>query len=215
METSQQERGVCVTLEVVYDDSDSMTDYYAPDRTLWKWRLMDVGPRPRITEPLLRRALERLPGWLRSKSWTYRKGEKYSMSDHPYGQMRGEALGLEWSYGYGGRSYQTKALALLIDTDSRLGEEYDRPVPESFEAMRDFITALSEERKAQEAKTEAYLRSPEAKTKRIQSEINQWRSLTAVFDERGFRQITPEERADKIAALEKQLAEAVGPQGSI
>lgn len=205
----------CITVQVVYDDSDPMTDYYAPDRPLYKWRVLELGERPRITEPLLRRALALLPAWLRAKEWTYRKGEKYSMSNHPYGQLRGETLeGLEWPYGYGGRDYATKGLGLLMDVDWLNEDEYREPVPADFEAMRVFVAGLGEKRRAEEAEAEARRNSPEGIRRRFETEINQWRSLTAVFDEKGFRTITPEERTAKIAALEAELERRLGLSGS-
>jgi len=60
-----------------------------------------------------------------------------------------------------------------------------------------------DERKRLEA--EAHAKTPEARRARILAEMNQVRNVTAVFDERGFHQVTEEERTKQIRELEEEL----------
>lgn len=98
-----------ITLEAVYDSSDLSSDYYSPDTPIKEWFVAEIGTK-RVTEEVLRQAAKLLPLWLQQRDWSYRKGEKYSMSDHPYGQLRiDEGLGIRY-FNHG----KPKNIALIL-----------------------------------------------------------------------------------------------------
>lgn len=75
-----------IVLEAAFDDNDIQTDYFNTGR-LAEW-FVDTYKSTRVTDRQLRLALPKLPSWLRALEWGYIKPEKYSMSDHYYGELR-------------------------------------------------------------------------------------------------------------------------------
>ena len=75
-----------ITIEAVYDNSDLITDYFDNNARLREWYVEDFNGKI-VTESKLRKSISKLPKWLQDQTWTFQKGEKYSMSDHPYGQL--------------------------------------------------------------------------------------------------------------------------------
>lgn len=123
-----------VVLEAVFSNSDIRTDYFDSDHRLERWPVCPVEGKA-VTEAKLRRALSKLPAWLRRLSWTYRKGEKYSMSDHYYGQLRVEAIGVktrnDWGYEAG--------VGLILETSTvgiyTMNDRLDKPLPQSIDEI--------------------------------------------------------------------------------
>ena len=129
-----------ITLEAVYDSSDLSSDYYSPDTPIKEWFVCEIGTK-RVTEEVLRQASRLLPLWLQSKAWSYSRGEKYSMSDHPYGQLRIEqGLGIRY-FNHG----QPKNVALILSATTwsifRMNHKADEEIPWSAE---DFGLAINE-----------------------------------------------------------------------
>lgn len=84
-----------ISLEAVYNNSDLITDYFDGNARLKEWYVEDFNGK-KITEAVLRKSLKQLPKWLQEQEWSYQKGEKYSMSDHPYGQLECGLFGEWW-----------------------------------------------------------------------------------------------------------------------
>jgi len=144
-----------ITLEAVYDNSDIMTDYFDRDHGIEEWYVCDLQGKV-VTEAKLRRAVFRLPMWLRNFNWTYQRGEKYSMSDHPYGQLRvdsGTDLRFPCSGGFGGG---TSPVGFILTSCTRrifeMNDRVDNPIPQTFEAMKALIESRIKEREEQQKK---------------------------------------------------------------
>ncbi len=195
-----------VVLEAVYDNSDLMSDYFDRDHTLAKWGIGGEVSKP-ITEQKLRAFVSKLPAWLQAYDWTFRKGEKYSMSDDPYAQLRVEVAdeGIEWRHCYQGRGDSGRSLLGLI-----IQPDYSEPngelIPSTLEGFKQLVEEKNLEYERKAAEHAAYLKSPEYKRKHLESEIRQAENITAIFDANGFHQVTEEERAAKIAGLKAELA---------
>lgn len=115
------DRKIVVALEAVYDASDGMTDYFAPD-TPWLRYFVGDYPRKVVNEATLRQFVSKLPLWLQRFNWTYQKGEKYSMSDHPYGQLRVDGQsGLVVPSTSGMNAGRMKPLSFLLTTTTESG----------------------------------------------------------------------------------------------
>jgi hypothetical protein len=69
------------------------------------------------------------------------------------------------------------------------------------------IEAEDKEEEKKRLEAEAYRKTPEARIRRIKSEIYQAESVTAVIGAKGFHMVTPEERASQIRELQKELSE--------
>lgn len=167
-----------VVLRAVYDDSDIQTDYFNRDRNLDEWFVAHLEG-SRVTESKLRRALELLPSWLREFDWTFRKGEKYSMSDHYYGQLRvdkGVGLTVKSSWG------REASLGFILTVTSlrvfEMNRKIDTPIPQSLEEIQKLI-----ERKQKEAEE----RREKAKKRMEENRAQIEAQAHAVIDEKGFR----------------------------
>jgi len=140
-----------ITLEAVYDASDIRTDYFDSDHGIEEWYVCDLTGKF-VTLAKLLRALGRLPDWLVNLKWTPRTGEKYSMSDHPYMQLRCDS-GTGLHYIDGG---DTKAVRFIITACTRsifeMNDRVDNPIPPTFEAMKAFIDSKVRDRQEQAQK---------------------------------------------------------------
>jgi len=135
-----------ITLEAVYDNSDIMTDYFDRDHGIEEWYVCDLRGKV-VTQNKLIRALCEVPDWLKPLGWAYRKGEKYSMSDHPYGQLRCDNdTGLTFRNSQG----EMKKVRFIITASWREGFELNhklnRTIPPTLEAMKAFIESKVKER---------------------------------------------------------------------
>jgi len=153
-----------ITLEAVYDNSDIMTDYFDSDHGIEEWYVCDLQGKV-VTEGKLRRAVRLLPEWLQNFNWAFRKGEKYSMSDHPYGQLRVDS-GTELRFPCsGGMRERSSPVRFILTACTRsifeMNDRVDVPIPPTFEAMRAFV----EERiRIREAKQREYAQARERAT---------------------------------------------------
>jgi len=191
-------KGRIIVLEAVFDDSDIQTDYWAPDRTIERWFVATVE-KP-ITEGKLRRVLTILPKWLQAYTWKYRKGEKYSMSDHPYGQLRAQestGLAVKKLASYGG----DRPVGLLIDISwldhFEMNDEV-KPLPESLDDIKKLIE--DKERNEEERRKRMREKMNEAQAKTIAQS-------TAVIDGRGFHILTEQEKKEEIVKLQQKELE--------
>lgn len=137
-------------LEAVYDNSDIMTDYFHRDAPIGEWFVHPLAGKV-VNEAKLRRVLGALPEWLQRYSWTYQKGEKYSMSDHPYGQLR-VATDLRFPCSAGGTSPVLLILGVTWQDNFKMNYSLTDPIPESFEAMKAFVDREIKERAEQAQK---------------------------------------------------------------
>jgi len=138
-----------IVLEVVYDGSDIMTDYWNPDAPIERWYVCEVQGKA-VTEAKMRRALMKLPEWLQKLNWKYRKGEKYSMSDHPYGQLRvDEGTGMRFPCG-GTMREGSSPVSYILDTTwediFKMNDKLENPIPPTPEAMKAFVEEVIRER---------------------------------------------------------------------
>ncbi len=189
-----------IVLRAVYDDSDLMTDYYHPDHSLEEWYVCDLKGK-RVTESKLKKGLVKLPGWLQAFKWCYRRGEDYSMSDHPYGQLRADE-GTSFAYG---NSWGDTRLVRFILTATSLGiyemnSSKDKPIPKSREEFQKLLDYESIERQ------ESRVRQVKALQK-IQPKIIE--ESHAIIDGQGFRVLTAEEKASRIEEFLEESARTV------
>ena len=191
--------GRTLNFEVVYDDSESQTDYYAPDRPLFRYPYEAIGERERVTEQLLRASLAKLPAWARGLPWAFKKGEKYSMSDHYYGQLRCDH-GLEgvpdWPFAYAGRGYQGRTLTYLVKVgyeDINCMNHADGAIPQSVEELARRVEA----KRLEQAELERTM-----KDRMVIANVKAIQSSSAVIDGRGFHVLT---EAEKLAEVKKTL----------
>jgi len=147
-----------ITLEAVYDNSDIMTDYFDSDHGIEEWYVCDLQGKV-VTESKLRRAVRLLPEWLQNFNWAFRRGEKYSMSDHPYGQLRvdsGTELSFPCSRAFGGDSSPVRfILTACTRSIFEMNDRVDVPIPPTPEAMRAFIDSKIKEREERMEKYKA------------------------------------------------------------
>ena len=140
-----------VTLEAVYDNSDVMTDYFDGDSGIEEWYVMPID-KP-ITEQKLRMATRQpgFPQWLRDLPWTFRKGEKYSMSDHPYGQLRFDQ-GFDGVFikGTSAGSGHMSKVRLIVSSSSlsifKMNSKAETKIPPTFDEFKAFIEGVNQER---------------------------------------------------------------------
>jgi len=190
-----------ITLELVYDDSDSMTDYYAPDRTYETWLVCSYKGK-RITEPRLREGIKSLPAWLQKLNWTWQKGEPYSMSHHPKGQLRFDG-GLDIRVkAYGGNSGMSLILGVgyLNGLFKANHKDWDtKEIPGNLEALQNFVADKEKERN----------RPPtvEQQERALQGHIRDIQNSHAVIDGRGLVVLTPEEKEKQIQELKEKFAQ--------
>jgi len=131
-------------LVAVYDNSDIMTDYFQRDAPIGEWFVHPLAGKI-VNEVKLRRILLSLPEWLQHYTWSYQKGEKYSMSDHPYGQLR-VATDLRFPCSAGGTSPVLLILGVTWQDNFKMNYSLTDPIPESFDVMRLFIEGKIRER---------------------------------------------------------------------
>lgn len=191
-----------IVLEAVFDDSDIQTDYFARDRPLEKWYVCELEGKI-VTEPKLRRAIEKLPAWLQALTWSFQKGEKYSMSDHYYGQLRaGQSFGLEIehlaSYPCGKRGIEFLLSVTHLST-FEMNDTKDKPLP----ASPDEIKKLIDEKEAKEL---AWRNDPERKLRVAKAHADTIANSTAVIDGRGFHVLTEQEKKEEIAKVMQKVA---------
>ena len=136
-----------VVVEAVYDNSDIMTDYFAKDTPYTSWYVCEY-PGKAVTEAKMRAALRRLPGWLRRYDWKWQKGENYSMSDHPRGQLRAD--GQTGILVYAGSSNSGREISFLLSTSSEstflMNNRKDALVPATLDEFKTLIVGKEEER---------------------------------------------------------------------
>jgi len=136
-----------ITLEAVYDNSDIRTDYFDSDHGIEEWYICDL-PGKVVTKRKLIEALCKVPDWLKVLGyWGFRKGEKYSMSDHPYGQLRcDDDTGLAFPDDSG----SSRKVRFIITACTReifeMNDRVDVPIPPTFEAMKAFVEERVRER---------------------------------------------------------------------
>lgn len=189
-----------VKLEAVYDNSDIMTDYFARDTPYEQWKICDLDG-DRVTEQKLRDALKKCPQWIQALEWTFERGEKYSMSDHPYGQLRHDhSTGVEIRNGYGGGD---RPVTLLISIshlwNNAEKSDLDTSIPATIEELRAYIEG-KQDRKEQEAKA----LKPQSRENALKSIQNSQASY--VIDEKGFHPYTQEDKNREIAKLQEEWA---------
>ena len=194
-----------IVLEAVFDDSDLQTDYWAPDRTLERWYVCDL-PGKIVTETKLRMAVAQLPTWLQALTWTFVKGEKYSMSHHYYGQLRaGQNFGLEIehlaSYPCGKRGIEFVLDITHLDTFT-MNDTKDKPLP----ASPDEIQKLIDDKEAKEL---AWRNDPERKLRAAKAHADTIAQSTAVIDGRGFHVYTEQEKKEEIAKVVQKFAPTI------
>lgn len=182
-----------IVLKIAYDDSDLMTDYFSRDRPFEEYMLTPLDGKV-ITEAKLRQALKFLPEWIRNNDWKFQKGEKYSMSDHPYGQLRvdtgiGATIKSQSSGCEVGMCFIVTATYL---STFEMNHSVDKKIPESLDILKAQIKAKQE---AEEKRRE------EMKPKIVEAEIKTIESSHAVIDGQGFRVLTPQ--------LKKELKQKV------
>lgn len=183
-----------VILEAVYDDSDLMTDYFNRDAPVEKWFICDL-PGKAVTEQGLRMALSQLPAYLQAMTWEYQKGEKYSMSDHYYGQLRmDKGLGVEVK-GSGGASGVGLIISSYAASTFEMNHKYNKPIPKTLGELQVYITNWEDERKR---------RSEALKPKILEAQIKTIQQSSAVIDGRGFHVLTKEDKTKMIADLQKE-----------
>jgi len=144
-----------ITLEAVYDNSDLRSDYFDRDHGIEEWYVCDL-PGKVVTESKLRRAVRLLPEWLQTFNWAFQKGEKYSMSDHPYGQLRADyECGLRFPTTDGGSSFVRFIITACTRSIFEMNDRVDVPIPPTFEAMKAFVESKIREREERMEKYKA------------------------------------------------------------
>ena len=191
-----------IVLEAVFDDSDIQTDYFARDRPLEKWFVTTLEGKI-VNEQKLRRAVLLLPSWLQALTWSFQKGEKYSMSDHYYGQLRaGQNFGLDIehlaSYPCGKRGIEFLLSVEHLSTFT-MNDKVEIPLP----ASPDEIKKLIDEKEAKEL---AWRNDPERKLRIAKGEADTIANSTAVIDGRGFHVLTEQEKKEEIAKVMQKVA---------
>lgn len=185
-----------IVLEAVYNNSDIQTDYFDRDARLKEWYVCDLEGKA-VTEAKLRRALRQLPEWLQNLRWDFEKGEKYSMSDHYYGQLRmDENTGIPVKRLYGGESNVRFLLRVTYLSTFEMNQRKDEPLPQSLEELRRYVENRQREREIKEIQMREKI--AEAHAKVIESSH-------AVIDGRGFHVLTPQEKTEEIVKLQQDL----------
>lgn len=186
-----------VVLKAVFDDSDIMVDYFNSDRSMFSWFVCDLEGR--VTEGKLRKALKLLPNWLQAFEWTYRKGEVYSMSDHPYGQLRvdkGLRLTVKGEHTY---SHSDRSLRFILTATFKscfnMNNSITEPIPETKQRLSQMLEAKEQEWS---------LRRREQKQRIREAQVKTIESSHAVIDGKGFHILTAEEKKQQIEDYQKK-----------
>ena len=190
-----------LVLRAVYNNSDSMTDYYHPDAWFECWYIADM-PGKRVSERKLRNAAAILPSWIRDLGFEYERD--YGRYRLRSGFIPDAAMDI---YGGGQRGIQF----LVEDSyDSSLDRAngFYKPIPESHEAFMELVEARALKRKADRMEADSHT----AKSRRTVSQIKTIMSATAIFDGNGFEVQTPETRVRRILELE-EVRQAVKVKG--
>lgn len=167
-------------LELSYDNSDGMSDYYDRFARLKNWVLWPMDGK-KVTEKKLYTILEALPKWIHDLKWTLEKGEKYSMSDHPY-----HTLISEWLMDcgelkvYGGGSSPTR---FTLSVSHKMNAALSTNIPPTKDQVKQIITKREQDR----LENEAFRKVNPPKQSIPQG-------ATHVIDGSGLRQLTQEER---------------------
>ncbi len=136
-----------VVLEAIYDNSDITTDYFAKDTPHTSWYVCEY-PSKAVTEPKMRAALQRLPEWLQQYDWKWQRGENYSMSDHPRGQLRAD--GQTGILVYAGSSNSGREISFLLSTTGEgiflMNNRKEVLVPATLDEFKTHIVRREEER---------------------------------------------------------------------
>lgn len=158
-----------IVLEAVYDNSDIMTDYFDRDHGYLEHFVAPLEGKV-VTEAKLRQALRKLPQWLQGYEWKFRKGEKYSMSDHPHGQLRADnGVGITVK-NQEGRQDCGLGFILGISYESvfTMNHSMTTPIPATRE---EFLTQVAGKEKIQEEKRQAMRKKFEEAQTKIQSKF--------------------------------------------
>jgi hypothetical protein len=152
-----------IVLKAVFDDSDHMTDYWYPDRTIFEWIIYPIEINERITRNKLEKAFRTLPEWLTEKFlWTYEKPEKYAWSPRYYGQLRTVTnTGLYVPAKYTS-SNRDKPIVFVITASAFEEDKETPPIPKSYEEMKELLNkkfAEWEEEKIREKENREKLHS--------------------------------------------------------
>jgi len=184
----------CIVLEAVYNDSEPQVDYFHRDAHLKEWFVTRLEGK-RVTEAKLRRALKLLPKWLQEYSWEWEKGEKYSMSDHYYGQLRMDRnTGIYVKKTYGGKAHVR--FLLRVTSLSKKDLENPEPLPQSLEEIRRFV----EERERRQE-----LKAIEMREKIAEAQAKVIKEAVAIIDGRGFHILTEKEKNEEIVKIQQEL----------
>ncbi len=153
-------------------------------------------------EPKLRQALRSLPPWMQALNWTWQKGEPYSMSHHPRGQLRVDG-GLDPELtvkAYGGQS----GMGFILGTGWLNGLfKANHPNWESEKPP-----ATLDELKARVKEKESILNKPptiQEQEKRLEGHIRDIQSSHAVIGAQGFQVMTEELKTLEIEKLRKEF----------
>jgi len=178
-----------IVLRAVFDDSDIQTDYFHRDRSLEKWYVSDLEG-SKVTEGKLRRALKNLPAWLRNFNWRFMKGEKYSMSDHYYGQLRvDQGVGLTVKNGWGHRTGLRFILTVTSLSAFEMNHNRAKSLPQSLEEVQELI-------EQKERESEERIRKVKENMKKVMPKIIQ--NTYAVIDKKGFHVLTRKEKQEML-----------------
>jgi len=188
-----------IVLEAVFDDSDMQSDYFHRDCPLETWYVCDLEG-IKVTEAKLVKALRLLPAWLRNYSWRLRKGEDYSMSDHPYHQLRVDTgVGVAILNNWGRRTGLGFILTVTSLRIFEMNHQKDYGIPKTFEDFKYLVS--SREREHQERKAKLIEETAKATPKIIQES-------TAIIDAKGFRILTQEEKDKMIEDFRKKHSQS-------
>jgi len=150
MKRIHTEEPVVIEIDAVFDDTDIIIDYFAPDRPIERWFVCMLEGKV-VTEGKLRSAVKLLPQWLQMYGWTYRPGEKYSMSDHPYGQLRAKEVGVTWPEHLNSGNVRSK-MDILMNTcrlsTFEMNDSIENPIPATYADFKTFIGEQIAEREA-------------------------------------------------------------------
>jgi len=188
-----------IVLEAVFDDSDIMTDYFHRDRGFQEWYICDLEGKM-VTEAKLRKAWKQLPAWLKAFKWSFRKGEKYSMSDHYYGQLRAdEGTGLEikgeFTYSHDDKPVRFILTATHLET-FKMNHSVEDPTPQTIQEMRQIIEGKQRKWREQREQTREHMKK--AYPRIIQDSY-------AIINGEGFRVLTQENKDELVADFKAKM----------
>lgn len=183
-----------IVLEALYNNSDSMTDYYEPRRTLRKWTLCPM-PGKILTEKKLRRILDDLPGWLRRLKWEYLPAKRWSMTSQPYGALDSEGVGLLVKTYYSGEAGIWMSLTMEHHAEAELATD----IPTRREDVKTIVDAHN--RKYEEDR--AYYNSPEYKSIQAKREAENIMRSHAIIGAKGLEILTPEKKIEKLMEIDE------------